>query len=222
MKNRKAAIADKAGEKKIAKTSPLKIIKRLVNIILKEYKFYLFFVIIAILLSSLANLSGILFLRVLFDDYITPLLNKTETSFAPLLKGILTLAFIYYSGVVFTYIYNRMMMKVSQGTLKKIRDDMFTHMQTLPIKFFDTHAHGDIMSLYTNDTDTLREMISQSLPQLLASVITIISVFISMVVMNIPLTIVEIFMILLMTMVTKKVAGKVGSTLWNNKKIWVF
>ncbi|WP_313132081.1 ABC transporter ATP-binding protein [Anaerocolumna sp.] len=211
-------MADKAGEKKIAKTSPLKTVKRLLNIILREYKFYLFFVIIAILLSSLANLSGILFLRVLFDDYITPLLNKSETSFVPLLKGILTLAFIYYSGVVFTYIYNRMMMKVSQGTLKKIRDDMFIHMQTLPIKFFDSHAHGDIMSLYTNDTDTLREMISQSLPQLLASVITIISVFISMVVMNIPLTIVEIFMILLMTMVTKKVAGKSGKHFMEQQK----
>ncbi len=218
MKNRRAAMADKAGEKKIAKTSPLKTVKRLLNIILREYKFYLFFVIIAILLSSLANLSGILFLRVLFDDYITPLLNKSETSFVPLLKGILTLAFIYYSGVVFTYIYNRMMMKVSQGTLKKIRDDMFIHMQTLPIKFFDSHAHGDIMSLYTNDTDTLREMISQSLPQLLASVITIISVFISMVVMNIPLTIVEIFMILLMTMVTKKVAGKSGKHFMEQQK----
>ncbi len=218
MKNRKAAISDKAGEMKIAKTNPLITIKRLLNIILKEYKFYLFFVVIAIVLSSLANLSGILFLRVLFDDYITPLLNKTETSFLPLLKGILTLAFIYYSGVLFTYIYNRMMMKVSQGTLKKIRDDMFTHMQTLPIKFFDTHAHGNIMSLYTNDTDTLREMISQSLPQLLASIITIISVFVSMIVMNIPLTIVEILMIILMTMVTKKVAGKSGKHFMEQQK----
>nr|WP_242960864.1 ABC transporter ATP-binding protein [Anaerocolumna aminovalerica] len=203
---------------KIAKTNPLITTKRLLNIILKEYKFYLFFVVIAIVLSSLANLSGILFLRVLFDDYITPLLNKTETSFVPLLKGILTLAFIYYSGVLFTYIYNRMMMKVSQGTLKKIRDDMFTHMQTLPIKFFDTHAHGNIMSLYTNDTDTLREMISQSLPQLLASIITIISVFVSMIVMNIPLTIVEILMIILMTMVTKKVAGKSGKHFMEQQK----
>ncbi|MDU6263177.1 MAG: ABC transporter ATP-binding protein [Anaerocolumna aminovalerica] len=203
---------------KIAKTNPLITTKRLLNIILKEYKFYLFFVVIAIVLSSLANLSGILFLRVLFDDYITPLLNKTEISFVPLLKGILTLAFIYYSGVLFTYIYNRMMMKVSQGTLKKIRDDMFTHMQTLPIKFFDTHAHGNIMSLYTNDTDTLREMISQSLPQLLASIITIISVFVSMIVMNIPLTIVEILMIILMTMVTKKVAGKSGKHFMEQQK----
>lgn len=208
MRNKETPTLDKSGERNIVKTNPLKTTKRLLNIILKEYKFYLFFVIIAIVLSALANLSGILFLQILFDDYITPLLNKTETSFMPLLKGILTLTCIYYSGLVFTYIYNRMMMKVSQGTLKKIRDDMFTHMQSLPIRFFDTHAHGNIMSLYTNDTDTLRQMISQSLPQLLSSVITIISVFISMIVMNIPLTIVEIIIIILMTMVTKKVAGK--------------
>ncbi|NLM35940.1 MAG: ABC transporter ATP-binding protein, partial [Clostridiales bacterium] len=149
-----------------------------------------------------------LFLRNLIDDYIAPLLNKTSPDFTPLLKAIVTMAAIYYVGVIATYVYNRIMVIISQGSLKRIRDDMFEHMETLPIKFFDTHSHGELMSLYTNDTDTLRQMISQGIPQLLSAVITVTSVIISMIFLSIPLTIIELGFVFIVSYVTKFIGDK--------------
>lgn len=193
-----------------ADKNSLKILKRLLVYILKEYKFLFFMVLVTIIISSLANVIGTLFLRNLIDDYITPLLNKPESDFGPLLKMIITMAVIYYVGVISTYIYSRIMIVISQGSLKRIRDDMFAHMENLPIKFFDTHAHGDLMSLYTNDTDALRQMISQGIPQLLSAIITVVSIFASMIYLSIPLTGVEIIIILLMFRVTKIIGAKSG------------
>ncbi len=193
-----------------ADKNSLKILKRLLVYILKEYKFLFFMVLVTIIISSLANVIGTLFLRNLIDDYITPLLNKPESDFGPLLKMIITMAVIYYVGVISTYIYSRIMIVISQGSLKRIRDDMFAHMENLPIKFFDTHAHGDLMSLYTNDTDALRQMISQGIPQLLSAIITVVSIFASMIYLSIPLTGVEIIIILLMFRVTKVIGAKSG------------
>ncbi|WP_024833622.1 ABC transporter ATP-binding protein [Ruminiclostridium josui] len=190
--------------------NPFKVLKRLLSYILKEYKFLFAIVVICILISSLSNVVGTLFLRNLIDDYITPLLSEKVADFGPLLKAILTIASIYLVGVLTNYVFNRIMIVISQGSLKKIRDDMFAHMETLPISHFDTHSHGDIMSLYTNDTDSLRQMISQSIPQLLASVITIVSVFFSMVFLSIPLTIVQIISMSVMFYVIKAIGGKSG------------
>lgn len=185
-----------------------KTLKRLVDYVFRGYKFQFLIATITIIISSIVNVVGTLFLRNLIDDYIAPILNKTSPDFTPLLKAIVTMAAIYYVGVLATYIYNRIMVIISQGSLKRIRDDMFEHMETLPIKFFDTHSHGELMSLYTNDTDTLRQMISQGIPQLLSSVITVASVVISMIFLSIPLTIIEVGFIFLVSYVTKFIGGK--------------
>ena len=163
--------------------NPGKTLKRLLGYMFRDYKIHLVVVVIAIFLSSIANVAGNLFLKSLIDDYIMPLLGDQGAGFAPLLKALGIMALIYYSGVISTYLYNRIMIEVTQGTMKTIRDEMFSHLEKLPIKYFDTHAHGDIMSHFTNDTDTLRQMISQSIPQLLSSVITIVSTFVSMIVL---------------------------------------
>ncbi|MHC1749656.1 MAG: ABC transporter ATP-binding protein [Cellulosilyticaceae bacterium] len=193
--------------KKINKES-MKTLKRLLAYVIKEYKFLFLIVVIAIIISSVANVAGTLFLKKLIDDYITPFINTPVVDFTPLLEALGFMAVIYYVGVLSTYVCNRLMIIVAQGSLRKIRDDMFEHMQKLPISFYDTHAHGDLMSLYTNDTDTLRQMISQSLPQLLSSIITIVSVFISMIVLSMPLTVVEILIVILIFCVTKSIGGK--------------
>lgn len=195
---------------KPALENPMGIIKRLGGYILKKYKFYCILVIILIIFSSLTNVAGTLFMKNLIDDFILPFIAKENPDFSKLAYALVAMAMIYYSGVIAIYVYNRIMVKVSQGTLKDIRDDLFKHMETLPIRYFDTNAHGDIMSVYTNDTDTLRQMISQSIPQLIASVIAIISVTISMIILSVPLTIVTFIMAALMIFVTKSVAAKSG------------
>jgi ATP-binding cassette subfamily B protein len=199
----------RGGHGKVSKES-LKTLKRLLAYVFKEYKFLLSIVFVTIVISSLANVIGTLFLRNLIDDYIAPLLNKSGADFGPLLKMIITMGAIYYVGVLSTYVYSRVMIVISQGSLKKIRDDMFSHMETLPIKFFDTHSHGDLMSLYTNDTDALRQMISQGIPQLLSAIITVISIFISMLYLSLPLAAVQILIILLILQVTKFIGAKSG------------
>lgn len=188
--------------------NPMKTLKRLLGYVFKEYKLKLFLVVALIIISSLASVISTLFLKTLIDDYITPFLGQSNPSFAGLLKTLCIMAVIYYTGTLSTYLYNRIMIFVSQGTLKKIRDDMFEHMEHLPIGYFDTHPHGEIMSLYTNDTDTLRQMISQSIPQLIASIITVITVFISMIVLSPILTLVAVVMIFVMFKVTKFIGGK--------------
>ena len=157
-------------------------------------------------------------MQTLIDDYILPLTSQSNPDFRPLGMAIMKLALFFVAGALMTYTYNRIMVNVSQGTMKKIRIDVFTHMESLPIKYFDTHAHGDIMSIYTNDIDTLRQMISQSIPQLVNSAATIVSVFISMVILNIPLTILTLIMVAIMVLTTSKVAGKAGSYFMKQQK----
>jgi ATP-binding cassette subfamily B protein len=191
--------------------NPGVIIKRLFGYIFKYYKIHCVAVLVLIIASSLANVVGTLFMKNLIDDYILPFVHQENTDFMPLLTALMMMACVYYLGALATWGYNRIMVNVSQGTLRNIRIDLFSQMETLPIKYFDTHAHGDIMSIYTNDTDTLRQMISQSLPQLVSSVITVVSVFIAMLILNIPLTIVTLLMVGIMLFATKKIASKSGS-----------
>ena len=208
MKSNNKNLGNKGPGPKRKGKNPMKTLKRLLEYIFKEYKLNFIFVMILILISSLATISSTLFLKTLIDSYIMPYLGQSNVNFMPLLKAIGIMAIIYYVGTLSTYIYSRIMVFISQGTLKKIRDDMFEHMEKLPIGYFDTHPHGEIMSLYTNDTDTLRQMISQSLPQLVSSIITLVSVFISMIVLSIPLTLVAIFMIFVMFKTIKTIGGK--------------
>ncbi|MBQ2285029.1 MAG: hypothetical protein II244_05130 [Clostridia bacterium] len=151
-----------------------KTLKRILSYVGKEYKFHIIVVFICIIIGSLAGVAGSLFIQRLIDDYITPMLLSTGApDYTPLIGAISIMAVIYLAGALANWSYNFIMVSVSQGVMKKIRDELFTHMQKLPIKYFDTHAHGDLMSHYTNDTDTLRQMISQSIPQMFSSIITI-------------------------------------------------
>ncbi len=187
--------------------NPGKVFKRLMKYITKNYGLHLVIVAVLILISVLANVQGTMFIQRLIDDYIAPLLLSDTPDFAPLAGAILRVACFYAVGVAASYAHSRIMINVTQGTLRNVRDDLFSHMQKLPIKYFDTHSHGDIMSTYTNDTDTLRQMISQSMPQIFNSAITIISVFISMLVLSVPLTVTTLLMVAVMLFVTRKVAG---------------
>ena len=168
------------------------------------------FVLICILLSAVANVAGSMFIGTLIDDYITPLLGSTNPVFTGLLKAICVMGIVYLVGILATLFYNRTMVSIAQGVLKKIRDDMFTHMQKLPIKYFDTHTHGDIMSYYTNDTDTLRQMMAQSIPQMFSSAVTIISVVVAMFISNVYLAIFVLVFATCMMFVIKKIAGASG------------
>ena len=190
--------------------NPGKTLMRLLAYIWKYYRIHCVLVAVGIAVSSLAGVAGNLFIKNLIDDYILPFLSESNPSFAPLVRALIVMAGIYYIGTFATFLYARLMVNVTQGTLKRIRDDMFTHMERLPIKYFDTHAHGDIMSCYTNDTDTLRQMISQSIPQMLSSVITIVSTFISMLVLSIPLTMLIVVMIAVMIKVVRDLGSKSG------------
>ena len=178
---------------------------------MKEYKRQLVFVIICILLSAVASAASSVFLQTLIDDYIVPLLGTDNPVFGGLIKALITIGIIYMIGVISSLLYSRAMVTVAQGTLKKIRDDMFEKMQRLPIRIFDTRTHGDIMSLYTNDTDTLRQMIAQSMAQLISSVFTIVAVLVCMLYTSIWLTIVAVLVMLLILQIVKKIAGKTGT-----------
>lgn len=184
--------------------------KRLVSIILKGNILKLAAVVVCVLVSTAATIGSSLFLQTLIDDYITPMLSSGSSDFHGLFITICKMAALFMCGVISSYIQALIMAYVSQGVLRKIRDDMFTHMQSLPIKYFDTHTHGDVMSYYTNDTDTLRQMISQTVPQLLSSVITVVSVFITMLVRNIYLTAFVVISVVCMMLLTTKIAGKSG------------
>lgn len=198
--------------------NPAKTLKRLMGIILKNYTPHCIVVLLCIFGSAFVSVKGTLFMQTLIDDYILPLMSQSNPDFTPLGMAIMKLALFFVAGALMTYTYNRIMVNVSQGTMKKIRIDVFTHMESLPIKYFDTHAHGDIMSIYTNDIDTLRQMISQSIPQLVNSAATIVSVLISMIILNIPLTILTLIMVAIMVLTTGKVAGKAGSYFMKQQK----
>ena len=190
--------------------NPGKVFKRLMKYVAKSYGPHLVIVAVLIFVSVLANVQGTMFIQSLIDDYIQPMLTTQAPDFGPLAAAIMRVAGFYLIGVAAAYIYNRIMINVTQGVLRNLRNDLFSHMETLPIKYFDTHSHGDIMSVYTNDTDTIRQMVSQSMPQVFNSAITIVSVFISMVILSVPLTIVTLVMVAVMLVVTAKTAGISG------------
>lgn len=187
--------------------NPGKLFARLIGFIFKKYLPACIIVVICIFVSVLANVQGTMFTKNLIDDYIVPLLKTGNPDYGPLLAAMGRVTVFYGIGVISTFAYSKIMIYVSQGTIKNLRVELFSHMQDLPIRYFDSHAHGDIMSIYTNDIDTLRQLISQSLPQILNSVITVVSVFVSMVILNIPLTVLTIVMVIVTTVVTKKFAG---------------
>lgn len=190
--------------------NPGKLFKRLMGYIFKSYTPHVIIVVICIFIGVFASIQGTLFMQTLIDAYIMPLIGQENPDFSGLWSAIVRVGCFYAIGALAGYAYNRIMVNVSQGTLRNIRNDMFGKMESLPIKYFDTHAHGDIMSCYTNDIDTLRQMISQSMPQLLNSAITIVSVFFSMLFLSWPLTIVTLIMVSLMLYVTKMAAGASG------------
>lgn len=190
--------------------NPGKIFTRLIKYVGKHYAVHMIIVAACIVISVLANVQGTLFIQTLIDDYIKPLLGMDTPDFGGLLRAISRVAVFYGIGVLCTYLQSRIMIDVTQGTMKRLRDDMFAHMEKLPIKYFDTHVHGDIMSLYTNDIDTLRQMISQSMPQMFNSAITVVSVFVSMIILNIPLTVLTLVMVGVMMLSAGKVAGLSG------------
>ena len=184
--------------------------KRLLKYVTGTYKIRFVIVFICILLSSVASISVSMSLKFLIDDFITPLIGQQSPNFANLYRALAVLGSIFLMGVISTFTYTRLMVYIGQGVLKKVRDDMFEHMQTLPIRYFDQNTNGSIMSLYTNDTDTLRQMISQSIPQALMSFFTIIVTFISMVILSPLLTVLAVVMIGVMMLVTKKIGGNSG------------
>ena len=187
---------------------PGKLFVRIMKEIMKNYAPHCVIVLICIFISVLASVQGTMFMKTLIDSYILPLLGQENPDFSGLAAAILRVGIFYLCGALAAYVYNRLLINVSQGTLRNFRNEMFAHMEKLPIKYFDTHSHGDIMSIYTNDIDTLRQMISQSIPQIINSVVTIVSVLVSMIILNIPLTILTLLMVGVMMVVTTKIAGQ--------------
>ena len=209
--NKNTAEPDNAGSGKAGGSSvSLKAARRILSYIFRYYKGSCLIVAVSILISALATLSATLFMEELIDQYIVPLLSAAVPDFGPLAGRLLSLAAVLAAGILCAYAYNRIMVNVSQGTMKRIRTELFSHMESLPIRYFDTHAHGDIMSVYTNDVDTLRQLISQSLPQLLNSCVSFISTLISMIVLDIPLTIISLVLIGVMLFVSSKFGSLSG------------
>lgn len=190
--------------------NPGKLLARIFNYVFRYYRVHCIFVLMFIFVGVIANVQGTMFTKNLIDDYITPFLLTDNPDFSPLASAIARVAVFYLIGVLSTYIYNRIMINVTQGVLRNMRNELFEHMEKLPIKYFDTNAHGDIMSVYTNDIDTLRQMISQSIPQIINSTFTIVSVFVSMLILSIPLTLTTLVMVALMILCTKTAAGRSG------------
>ena len=189
---------------------PVGILKRVFGFILEDYKLHLVIVLAGIVGSVLCNVRGMMFTRTLVDDYITPMIGVKDPDFGPLLRAMAVMAGIYLLGVICTYVQGRLMIYVTQGTLKKIRLGLFSKMEKLPVRYFDTHSHGDIMSVYTNDVDSLRQMISMAMPQFINSIITIASVLVSMIILSIPLTLLTLFMVAVTLMAAGKAASKSG------------
>ena len=190
--------------KKVKKS---KIVFRLLKYLFTTYKLQFFIVLVAIIVSAIASVLGIQFIQQLIDNYIVPLIGKQNPDFSSLMQAILRMAGIYAVGIIATYIYNRLMINISQGILNRIRTEMFNHMQTLPIRYFDSHPHGETMSTYTNDVDTLRECLSQSIPQVFSAAVTMVTVLISMFTTNVYLTLVVIAMVIVMTFVARYLGG---------------
>lgn len=185
-------------------------LSRIIKVTISNYKLACFFILIFILISCFANVYGSTFLKDLIDVYIVPMLSQDTPDFEPLVQALLKLLSIYVAGILCTYLYNRILLNVALGTLRDTRDHLFEHMETLPIGYFDTHAHGDIMSIYTNDTDTLRQLLTMAIPQMIVSIVTMISVLISMLILDIPLTIVAIVMAVIMIIVSRFITSRSG------------
>lgn len=203
---------------KVQVENPFAILKRIMGIIFKQYAIHMILVIVCIIVNVVASLQGTLFIQSLIDDYITPLMGQANPDFGPLLGALVKVAVFYGIGVLAVFVQSKLMIYVSQGTLLKVRKQLFEKMESLPISYFDTHSRGDIMSVYTNDVDTLRQMISQSLPQIFNSVITIVSVLISMIILSIPLTILTLVMVAVMLLVSGKLAGASGTNFIRQQK----
>lgn len=199
-----------AGQPRPKIANPGKLLKRIMAEVFKHYLPHCILVLICIVVSALASVQSSLFLQTLLDDYIVPMAQGADVTYADLAGALVKVGCIYAVGVLAAWLNARTMVNVTQGTLRNLRIQLFTHMESLPIRYFDTHPHGDIMSVYTNDVDTLRQMISQSIPQLVSSSITIVSVFISMCVLNIPLTIVTMIMVAIMIFSAKKITALSG------------
>ena len=188
----------------------LYVLKRLLSYMIKNYRFSFLAVVVCIIIGAFATMQGMLFVQSLVDDYIVPLLNAENPDFTPLAHALAGIVIFYLIGIIASYAYNWIMVNVSQGTMLRFRDELFAKMESLPIKYFDTHAHGDIMSVYTNDVDTLRQLFSQSIPQIINSAATLAATLISMIVLNVPLTIVTLLMALVMLKVTTVFSGLSG------------
>lgn len=186
----------------------LNVLKRLFRYVIDSYRGTCLIVLILIIISALASVASSLFIKSLIDDYILPLVGKSDPSFQALLATLGKMAALFLCGVLANYGSNKLLIEVSQGTMKRVRDDLFARMEKLPIRYFDTNVHGDIMSVYTNDTDTLRQVISQSFPQLISSLMTIISVFVSMCVLSLPLTLIVVIMVLVMKQAMSMIMAK--------------
>lgn len=195
------------------------VLKRLMAYVFSSYKIHYIFVFIGIIVSSLAQVFSSLFMKTLLDDYVEPLLKSTDKDFAPLFRALVTMAAIYMVGVITSFIYQKLLVIISQGTMENIRRDLFSHMQRLPISYFDSHSHGDIMSIYTNDTDTLRQVLSQSIPQVLASFFTLATVLISMIILSVPLTLVTLSMVVVMQFALKNIMSKSGKYFSKQQKM---
>ncbi len=193
---------------KMSVSQQLHAMGRVLGYMLKDYKFSFFVVVVCILGSALATLRGTLFMQSLIDDYIVPLTQAQTPDYSNLAAALVSVAVTYGIGIICAYAYNRIMVNISQGTMRNLRIELFQHMESLPIRYFDTHAHGDIMSVYTNDVDTLRQLISQSIPQIINSSVTIVTSFISMFILDVPLTIITLAVIAVMLFVTSKIAAK--------------
>ena len=190
--------------------NPGKLLKRIMDEVFRHYLPHCILVLVCIVVSALANVQASLFLKTLMDDYIVPMTQQQDPDFAPLAAALLRVGIIYVIGILAAWGNARIMVNVTQGTLRNLRTQLFTHMESLPIKYIDQHPHGDIMSVYTNDVDTLRQMLSQSIPQLVSSAITIVSVFFSMCMLSWQLTIVTMLMVALMMFCSKKITQQSG------------
>ncbi|WP_432628770.1 ABC transporter ATP-binding protein [Brotaphodocola sp.] len=186
------------------------VLGRLFAYMLAHYRVQFLLVVAFVILGAVCTMRGMLFNQSLVDDYIIPILNSDSPEFLPLAQALMKIAGVYATGVIAAYAYNRIMVNISQGTMLKLRTELFSNMESLPIRYFDTHAHGDIMSVYTNDVDTLRQLFGQSIPQVINSAVTIVATLISMLILNIPLTILSVLMSILMLVVTKKISGLSG------------
>ncbi len=188
--------------------NPMQLLGRILKLLMKKYAIQCIIVVVCIIGTAIFSVRGTVLMQSLIDDYILPLVGQQDPDYSGLAGMLLQMGSVYALAIIFSYIYNRVMVNVSQGTMRDIRIQLFERMQELPIRYFDAHAHGDIMSIYTNDTDTLRQLIGQSLPQIVSSVVTIVSVFVSMIILDVPLTLLTLVMVAVMLLVTKKLAGK--------------